>query len=149
MPPRLGAFHDYMGNLRKLQFSGELAEKKPNRLNASLLQPLQINRLPQNAQRSDNEHTAGTQQTATAQTVDPYNNPQKEQAPWAYAATKSTSGSNHEKGLIRDTVTPDARSKGEKLKKQVRGFFKNLRNDLTRDKKFLCWLHLIFQVPQI
>ena len=32
---------------------------------------------------------------------------------------------------------------------QVRGFFKNLRNDLTRDKKFSCWLHPIFQVPQI
>ena len=54
VPPRLGAFHDYMGNLRKVQFSGELVADKPNRLNASSLQPLQINRLPHNAQHSDN-----------------------------------------------------------------------------------------------
>ncbi len=119
VPPRLGAFHDYMGNLRKLQFSGELVENKPNRLNASSLQPLQINRLPNNAQHSDNEHTASTQQTATAQTVDPYNNPRKEQAPWAYAATRSTSGSNHEKRLIRDTVTQEARLRGRGVIEQV------------------------------
>ena len=119
VPPRLGAFHDYMGKLRKLQFSGELVADKPNRLNASSLQLLQINRLPQNAHHSDNEHTAGAQQTATAQTADPYNNPEKEQAPWAYAATQSTSGSNHEERLIRETVTQDARLKGEKVTEQV------------------------------
>ena len=120
VPPRLGAFHDYVGNLRKLQFSGELVADKPNRLNASSLQLLQINRLPQNAHHSDNEHTAGAQQTATAQTADPYNNPEKEQAPWAYAATQSTSGSNHEERLIRGKVTQDARLKEEKAVKQVR-----------------------------
>ncbi len=119
VPPRLGAFHDYMGNLRKLQFSGELVENKPNRLNASSLQPLQINRLPYNAQHSDNEHTAGAQQTATAQTADPYNNPEKEQAPWAFAANRSTSGSNHEERLISGKVTQDARLKGEKAVRQV------------------------------
>ena len=119
VPPRLGAFHDYMGNLRKLQFSGELVADKPNRLNASSLQLLQINRLPQNAHHSDNEHTAGAQQTATAQTADPCNNPEKEQASWAYAATKGTSGSNHERRLIRDTVTQDARFRGKEVIEQV------------------------------
>ena len=59
------------------------------------------------------------QQTATAQTADPYNNPEKEQAPWAYAATQSTSGSNHEKRLIRETVAQDARLKGKMVIEQV------------------------------
>ena len=119
VPPRLGAFHDYMGNLRKLQFSAELVADRPNRLNASSLQPLQINRLPHNAQHSDNEHTVGAQQTATAQTAKPYKNSQKEQAPWAFAANRSTSGSNHEERLLRGKVTQDARLKGEKAVKQV------------------------------
>ena len=119
VPPRLGAFHDYMGNLRKLQFSGELVAGKPNRLNASSLQPLQINRLPHNAHHSDKEHTSGAQQTATAQTADPYNNPQKEQVPWAYAANQGTSGSNDEERLIRGKVTQDAKLKGEKVIEQI------------------------------
>ncbi len=119
VPPRLGAFHDYMGNLRKLQFSGELVADKPNRLNASSLRPLQINRLSHNAHHSDNEHTAGAQQTATTQTADPYSNPQKEQAPWAYAATQGTSGSNHERRLIRGTATQDARFRGKDVIEQV------------------------------
>ena len=42
-----------------------------------------------------------------------------QQAPWAYAATQSTSGSNHEERLIRETVTQDARLKGEKVTEQV------------------------------
>lgn len=120
VPPRLGAFHDYMGNLRKLQFSGELVADKPNRLSASSLQPLQINRLPHNAQHSDNEHTVGAQQTATAHTSKPYNNSQKEQASWAFSANRSTNGSNHEARLIRGKVTQDARLKEEKAVKQVR-----------------------------
>lgn len=119
VPPRLGAFHDYMGNLRKLQFSAELLADRPNRLNASSLQPLQINRLPHNAQHSDNQHTVGAQQTATAHTSKPYNNSQKEQAPWAFAANRSTSGSNHEERLIRGKVTKDARLKEEKAVRQV------------------------------
>lgn len=66
VPPRLSAFHDYMGNLKPLIFTGEMTPNKAERIASASLQPLNIRFcevvIPDNTQTTtkqmpDNSHT--------------------------------------------------------------------------------------------
>jgi hypothetical protein len=108
LPSRLGSFHDYMGNLSKLQFSADLVPGKPGRIcSASLRRSSNCDVCPTSRilEHSDKAHTSGIQHPDTCQTNYPDNEKEVMSSGWAFPAHSSTCIPSYEDKLISNTET--------------------------------------------
>lgn len=111
MPSRLGSFHDYMGNLSKLQFSANLVSGKPGRVcSASLRRSSTRDLCPTSRihEHTDKAHTSGIQRPDTCQTNYPYNETEVIPSGWAFPAHSSTCLPCYEDKSISNTETSNS-----------------------------------------
>ncbi len=101
IPPRLGSFHDYMGNLRDILFSGI---SRNERLDGGTLSPLLVRSdWIQRKLFPDNHHTQSGQRPDNSRTNMPYNDSPEPLNPQGLEANQTTGVTNHGNKVVRDT----------------------------------------------
>lgn len=109
MPRRLSSFHDYMGKLGRLVFTGQKGEAKGARLGSGSLRPLSISAAEIHAAlMPDNARTAGGQQPDIIRTIYPDNRCAECQHWQALQPLIATDGFCHGKAVIRERGDRDA-----------------------------------------
>lgn len=96
-PPRLSSFHDYMGNLKKIIFTGRF--KQGEKLEKRTVQPLTVSSKAISSAYSlkppDNIHTQPIQTPDKSQTSTPYNDFHSAQLPQGLASDSTTGDINY------------------------------------------------------
>ena len=110
-PPRLGSFHDYMGNLSKIQFTGKLVLGKPGRLDSSSIEPSHSELMGEEVSgvnSPDNNRAPSTLLPYKRRALLAYKDTLPSLASSGIAESLSTYEKSHVKKLTSKTITSDA-----------------------------------------
>lgn len=111
LPSRLGSFHDYMGNLSKLQFSADLVPGKPGRIYSASLRRssnCEVDPTSRVIEHTDKAHTSGVQRPDDCQTNHPDSERELICAGRAFPAHSSTCFPSYEDKSISNTETSNS-----------------------------------------
>ena len=110
-PPRLSSFHDYMGNLSKIQFTGELVPGKPGRLDSSSIEPSHSQLMGEEVSgvnSKDNNRASSILLPYKRRASSAYKDTVLRHASSGIAESLSTYEKSHVKKLTSKTITSDA-----------------------------------------